>query len=371
MKSKGMKFFVVGTLIAAGCVSSDLSTSRRVDVDDENVDGGISSVDIRTVASKMCPSLLSSPDVASRQPPIRIKIANVKNTSRFFIDGDMFAKMLRTELNKFSGGQIRFLEKNEKTQVARSEVLKDRQLEAMRENVCALGKELGKCALFQDSPELVKVAVLPMLNANLVNMNPDSVAAIIRSEILSASCGKVLFMMPGHIKDADYWLTGQFYPENQKKEESTTLAEYIEILSKRVEEGKTLYKIAAVGTEGAIDDSLATTPRERALLDKLRSKPMCTETDVDKRLSVMIFKPSDRVCVYEKSILFDGHINDHSGSAALILSCEISALSQALNGVYSDYLVVAMQLVDPESNEVVWEDSYEVKRMSRAGIVYR
>ena len=31
----------------------------------------------------------------------------------------------------------------------------------------------------------------------------------------------------------------------------------------------------------------------------------------------------------------------------------------------------SIQLTDPESNEVIWEDAYEVKRLTRSGIVYQ
>ena len=180
MNFKWFRCLVVGVLAFAGCASDDISMSRRVDVDDESFDGGISSADMRTVASRMCPSVLSAPGVVSRQPPVRIKMGSVRNTSRFFIDGDMFARMLRMELNKFGAGRIRFLAKAEKT-----------------------------------------------------------------------SAG------------------------------------------------------------------------------------------------------------------------DEIESDALVLMCEISSLSQALNGMQSDFLVVALQLVDSATSEIVWEDSYEVKRMSRTGIVYR
>ena len=107
MNMERLKCLASGALLVAGCVSGDLSTSKRVDLDDEKFDGGISSADIRTVASKMCPAILSTPEVADMQAPVRIKIANVKNSSRFFIDGDLFAKRLRVELNKFGAGQDR------------------------------------------------------------------------------------------------------------------------------------------------------------------------------------------------------------------------------------------------------------------------
>ena len=376
MNMTKLRYLASGALLVAGCVSGDLSKSRRVDVDDETFDGGISSTDIRTVASKMCPAILAAPEVADMQAPVRIKIANVKNSSRFFIDGDLFAKKLRAELNKFGGGQVRFLDKNEKTQIDRVKVLKDRQEEIVRKGVKDLGKEIGASALFGNSARPVKIAVVPVLNANIVNMNADGVAAMLRSDILEASAGKVQFLMPGHTEGADYWLTGQFYPESLKKEGIVNLAEYIEVVDERIKAGKSLYldpPTTATVTAGVSPVVVATAPtmRESALVDILKSPEMRADPNVNKWLNVMIVKPDDKVCVYEKSVLLDRRISDNSAKAALILSCEISALSQALNGVQSDYLLIAMQLVEPESNEVVWEDSYEVKRLSRAGIVYR
>ena len=162
MNITNLKYIAAGALFASGCVSGDLSVSpRRVDLDDESVDGGISSVDIRTVASKMCPSILSVPEVADGQPPVRIKIADVKNGTRFFIDKELFARKLRAELNKYGGGQVRFLDKNEKNQIARAAVLKDRQREDLRRDIRELGREIAGSALFRNSERPVKVAVVP------------------------------------------------------------------------------------------------------------------------------------------------------------------------------------------------------------------
>ena len=376
MNMARLSYLAFGALLVAGCVSGDLSKSTRLDPDDETFDGGIASTDIRTVAAKMCPAILSTPAVADRQAPVRIQIANVKNSSRFFINGELFAKKLRADLNQFGAGQVRFLDKNEKTQAERAKVLKDRQEEAIRNGVRELGKEIGASALFRNSDRPVKVAVVPVLNANIVNMNADSVAAMLRGDILEAAAGKVQFLMPGHVEGADYWLTGQFYPESLKKEGIINLAEYIEVVDERIKAGKSLYldpPATATVTSGVSPVVVATAPtmRESALVDILRSPAMRADPNVNKWLNVMIVKPDDKVCVYEKSMLLDRRISDNSAKAALILSCEISALSQALNGVQSDYLLVTMQLVDPDSNEVVWEDSYEVKRLSRQGIVYR
>lgn len=363
----------VGALLIGGCVSGDTSKSRRLDLDDESLDGGISSADIRTVASRMAPEILSTPEIANGEYPVRIKIADVKNTSRFFIDRDLFAKRLRVELNRYGKGQVRFLDKNEKNQTARKQVLKDRQEENLRRDIRELGREIAGSALFSSATGPVKLAVVPVLNANLVNMNADSFTAMLRGEIVSDAGGKIQFLMPGHTQGADYWLTGQFYPESMKKEGIINLAEYIEVVDARVKEGKSLYIETASSTSvtayGASHSS--SSKREGVILEMLRNPELRKNPNVNKMLNVMIVKPSDKVSVYEKTVALDRKFSDNSGRASLILSCEISGLSQSRNGVASDYLMVSVNMLDPESNEVVWEDVYEVKRVSSKGTVYR
>ena len=46
-------------------------------------------------------------------------------------------------------------------------------------------------------------------------------------------------------------------------------------------------------------------------------------------------------------------------------------MHQRKNGLASDYVMVSVQLIDPESNRIIWEDVYEVKRLERGNIVYR
>lgn len=362
-----------GALLIGGCVSGDISKSRRVDLDDESVDGAISSADIRTVASRMCPQILTVQEIADGARPVRIKIADVKNTSRFFIDRDLFAKRLRVELNRYGNGQVRFLDKNAKNQMAREEILKDRQVENVRRSVREFGKQIASSPLFRNFGRPVKIAVIPVLNANLVNMNADSFTAMLRSEILEASGGNIQFLMPGHTEGADFWLTGQFYPESLKKEGIINLAEYIDVIDARVKDGQSLYLDSSVTTSvtpvGTTVTSTST--REGVLIEMLRNPELRKNSNVDKRLNVMIVKPSDKLAVYEKTMVLDRRMSDNSGRASLILSCEISGMSQARNGSQSDYLMVSTSLLDPESNETIWEDAYEVKRVSRSGTVYR
>ena len=49
-----------------------------------------------------------------------------------------------------------------------------------------------------------------------------------------------------------------------------------------------------------------------------------------------------------------------------------NAVSKAsLGGNRSDYVLMSFQLVDPTSNEIVWEDGYETKRKTESSIIYR
>ena len=60
------------------------------------------------------------------------------------------------------------------------------------------------------------------------------------------------------------------------------------------------------------------------------------------------------------------------GNADFTLTGEISALSKATQGAMrTDYIIVSFQMVDPGTNEMLWEDAYESKRASRVGAVYR
>ena len=198
---------VLSAAIISGCVSGEISRSSRVDLDDDTIDGAISSADIRTVASRMAPQILSVNEVANVVQPVRIKIADFKNTSRFFIDRDIFAKRLRLELNRYATGRVKFIDKNEKTQSARVRVLKDRQGEDLRREMKALGCEIAASPVIANAERPVKIAVIPVLNTDIVNMNADACAAMLRSEIINASGGRVQFLMPGHTDGAEQIFT--------------------------------------------------------------------------------------------------------------------------------------------------------------------
>jgi PBP1b-binding outer membrane lipoprotein LpoB len=63
-----------------------------------------------------------------------------------------------------------------------------------------------------------------------------------------------------------------------------------------------------------------------------------------------------------------------SGLAAadFILTGELRGLSKATGGGdRSDYILMSFQLVDPVSNQIIWEDAYETKKVSSINAVYK
>ena len=85
----------------------------------------------------------------------------------------------------------------------------------------------------------------------------------------------------------------------------------------------------------------------------------------------MLASAKDKATVFEKMIMIDNKTSDNSGSANYIISGEINGMHQRRNGVSSDYVMVSVQLTEPESNRIIWEDIYEVKRLEQGNIVYR
>ncbi len=57
--------------------------------------------------------------------------------------------------------------------------------------------------------------------------------------------------------------------------------------------------------------------------------------------------------------------------ADYFLTGELSGLAKAQGGHRSDYILMAFQLIDAETSEIVWEDIYEVKRVGTAGVIYQ
>ena len=373
------KLFLVALLAAtfplAGCISPSVSKSVDVSLDDNPMGAAITSGDVRTIASTMCPQILALPEITNSDGVVRIAVAGFKNNSRFPIDRNIFMQRLRQDLNKYGADKVRFMSQSARVQRFRKNMLSNRQQKIVREYLKKLGAEIAASNLVKDSQKPLKIAVIPVLNTNLVNMNADSFAAMLRYEIVNAAKGKVKFLMPGATKGADYYLTGQFIPESMKAVGVVNLANYIEVIENRIKRGQSLDitdgRVPDTSNKSGLFINNPALQRESELVKLMRSRAMRANPNVNKRFIVMLVKPQTKVAVYEKIFLIDRKVTANLDLANFILSGEISGMSQRNDGKASDYLLISVRLTDPESNDTLWEDSYETKRMTSAGIVYQ
>lgn len=364
--------------LLAGCSTPNVSTHRQVQPDQDIISGGMGSSDIRTVASKMCPEILSTPEVAGADGITRIALSPMKNNSRFIVDMNLFMKKLRLDLNRYSQGQIRFFSQDNGSNT-RTTLLENRREEMVDAALNSLADQIVSLPAVAGSTTPVTVTVLPVLNVNFVNMNADSFTAMLRSKVAERSNGKVLFTMPGSNVEVDYLLTGQFIADGMKQEGIVNLVDYIGLMEDRMEKGQPLdlydtRRTSVTGTNNGIQINAIgnATIIEPSLLRQLQvSAALRSEPNVTKRLSVMLVDAKKELAVFEKMITIENKITDGTQNADFVLAGEISGLAKRQGGQQSDYLLMTMQLIDPISNEILWEDGYEVKRSSTSGTVYQ
>jgi hypothetical protein len=76
--------------------------------------------------------------------------------------------------------------------------------------------------------------------------------------------------------------------------------------------------------------------------------------------------------IMERNLQSSSRITSGVERAAYILTGELRGLSAAgSGGDRSDYILMTFQLVDPASNEILWEDIFETKRESSTSVLYR
>ena len=330
----------------------------------------------------MAPTILSIPEIANTQVPKRVKISEFKNNSRFFIDSKLFISRLTVELNRHGSSRIRFLSNNPRVIKDRMDVLKDRQSSHMMAGLKKIAAEIAQLPAV-NSKGTITVAVLPVLNINLVNMNGESFIAMLRSEVSAASKGRVQFLLPGTpIDKADYYLAGQFIPETIKNEGIINLANYIEVVDARVKAGRSMYVTSTIDAEvipgqvttvahNANVTSTTVTPThqkqkialyEAHILELLKNPQLRSAPDINKRLNVILADAKTKASIYEKMVLIERKVTSGSGYADYVISGEISGKYTRKGNDSTDYLLITIQLTDVETGEIVWDDAYEVKR---------
>lgn len=365
-------------VLCISCSTPQPSRRSTIAVDEDPLGGGIGSTEIRTIAKNMTPKLLAIPEIANSRDVTRVAISPMKNSSRFIIDMNIFMKRLRLELNKYSGGRLRFYSQRN-AQVVRNSVVKERNEQKLDDALKGLAADLLASKVVQEADNPPKVALVPVLNSNLINMNADSLTALLRSHIASEANGKLYFLMPGKVDNADYYLTGQFIAKSISQQGMVNLAEYIEIVEDRVRDGKglNLYdeikdgNMTANNSGNQLIVNASGTPRSRLLEKIIANSKLQSKPNVTKRLNVMLVDPESKVSVFEKMIDVEKKVTQGLASANYVLSGEITGLSKRDQGKQTDYVLITVQLVDPDTNELIWENGEEVKKQSRSGIVYQ
>jgi len=337
-----------------GCSTPEVTTPRPVGLNGEHV---------RAAAQAMCTSLLGSPAIAQQGGAVRIKVSDIEDKSRFMIDGNIFLRRFRAELNAASGGRLQFLDSSGSVGEDRRKILERRQRQQLQYELRQLAGYMVRCAELRG--RTVTLAAVPALNTNLVGMNADGFMSLLREELVRAGNGNVRFLTPGEVEGADYWLTGEFYPVDAGKVGRVNMAEYLEVIGMRVKEGRSVF------IEKDRSPVATASPREVALLRLLDDQRLQKTPDCDLRLNVMLTEPDTSKVIFEAGAQVARAVSDNSESANFILSGEISNLSARRQGVSSDYVLLGFKLVDPESNVMVWEGAYEVEFIQAEGVVYR
>jgi PBP1b-binding outer membrane lipoprotein LpoB len=371
---------IVGILLALGGCATPIDTSPShtkmlaPDQDDEIGGSFIESSDIRTMAQQMSTEMLSMPEIRNDIEVVRIVTGNMKNSTRHMVDTDLLLRRLRLELNRHSNGKFRFLAQDI-GQAARKRILIERESTDAQNAIKQAAKYIVESKIVQQADNPIRMAVAPVANTNLFNMNADSFASLLRTKIKEQAGSKVIFAQPGSQAKVDFLLTGEFIAQSIKREGVANTVEdlkwaqnnpdtwYKQNNSERKNEvhgdqinvntiGNSNIKIGPNATYKIIDPSLWNSP------------------NVTKTFNIMLIN-QEEMAVLEKSIILEEEIKSGMEHANFILTGEISALSKASRGQRSDYVLVSFYLVDPVSNEMLWEYGYEVKRVTSRSVLYR
>lgn len=361
-----MRGFCVVALAAvmAGCVAGpDPSIHGRMAVD---ADDGFGSLDVVALANAAGPELLNTGFVASAGRPLTIAVAPVRNAARVGFDANLFLRRLRLGLNRQGRGKLRFVAQGMSQRATREAVREDGRSAHIQGLLDGLAKELAGLDTLRGG---AVCAMLPTTAVNFVNLNAESYLAMLRTKVVEASGQKVRFLLPGTLEGADYYLYGQFVADSDKTEGIVNLADYIRDLERAEREGKSLFDVAQVGEDKveeratAVTDTRTTTRsrfvrRGRLAIETQRAPALRERPRVAKYLNVMVVDAKAKTAVYERQLKLED-ASTGMGAADYILSAELSDIVKDEAG--TRYVLVAIQLIDPATNTIVWETGHEVK----------
>ncbi len=367
-----------GLIYLQGCAtpgSTQPTHTRIIDPSQEDDIGGsfIESGDIQTVAARMCPEILSVPEIAGNPDVTRIAIAPVRNSTRYVIDQDIFMKRLRLALNENSGGKVRFFSQESNVASVRKTVVQERESAELEETLDAVASYIVESPVLTSTNQIPKIAVVAPKNVNFVNMNAASFVALLRARIAERAAGKIQFLAssddPSAIQSAEYLLSGEFIAQSLKKEGVVTPFDDL-----GVDSGYKDSKVdISIGADGEV--GLSVEKQESSynnLLDEgFNIEDYKDNPNVTKHLNVFLIDNKSKTVVSEKLFTLERKIEEGLGRSDYLLAGELSALSKASMGDRSDYVLITFQLIDPDTNEMVWERGYETKRVTEVGVVYK
>jgi hypothetical protein len=350
---------------SAVCGCNTPQTTQTVLKDLDSVEGegaGVGSYEIRSVASMMAPQILALPEVSRSGMPVRIAVARMKNNSSYPMDMDIFMRRLRAELMEVGGGKVHFFsQENPSVDVQRATISKEQSQTERERMLDSVADAIVNQPVLKTTRVPVVIAIMPPLNVNFVGMNADSFITMLRSRISERGNNNIRFTMPGELKGADFILTGQFIADSMKKEGILNLLDYAQYLEQRVKDGKSV---------DVYGDLPLTAPRDSILEEIQKNSQLRIAPNVTKKLNVMLVETATQTSVLDRMFDIEREVKTGLGAADYILSGEISSVSKRAQGTEMAYLMVAVQLVNPASNELVWEKVFEIKKETRAGVVY-
>ena len=365
-----ISFFMIAGFFT-GCatpIGTQPSHTRILSPDEADNIGGsfLESSDIRTIAARMCPEILSVPEIANADAPVRVAIAPMQNSTCYIFDKDILSRKLRTELSKYANGRVRFFSQNAGGQRMRKMIINERDEDMWEETLSSAADALVASRLISNAVKPVKVKLIAPRNVNLTDMNADSFMIILRSAILEKAGGKISFLSSifndgktDTNADVDYLLTGEFFAESIKNEEVQKSDASMIGWTINQSEHININKGSLLLDKGSSGMVAGTTV-------KTEKKP-----NVAKRLSVLLIDARTQNIVFSKLLKMDNKVKTGLGRADIVLTGDIKGLHKAAGGNRSDYILVTFQLVDYRLNEILWEGEYETKKVTNRSAVYK
>jgi hypothetical protein len=370
---------LVAMLVMGGCatpVDTTPSHTRILNSDqDDNMGGSfLESSDIRTMANQVCTELLTVPEISQSPDTVRIATQRIRNSTRYMVDTNILLRRLRLDLNRYSQGKLRFFAQ-ETGQITRTTILNERQSTQAKAAIEEVAQYIASSKIVQDSEKPVRMTVQPVANTNLFNMNANSFALMLRAKIKEKAGDKVLFARPGSDAEVDYIITGEFFAESIMLEGVGNTVKDLKYAQENPEkfnetdnvtEGSTVYG-NQINVDGSVRRRVNIGPN---VVYKAIDPALWNSPNVTKTFNVMLVD-NDDMAVLEKTVDLQEQIRTGQENANYILTGDIGSLSKAGAGQRSDYVLVTFELIDPESNEIVWEYGYEIKRVTTRSVLYR